>query len=143
MRRSRIYSSQALLEGCDLTLEPRNNHYLINVLRIKAGAALVVFDGQGNEFDACVTTVDRKSVTINIAQRRMQLPSPESPLQTTLAIAVSKGERMDWVMQKATELGISEIQPLLTRRAPIKNYSTGRRCWWAPVSNAGAVCCRS
>ncbi|MBT8149333.1 MAG: 16S rRNA (uracil(1498)-N(3))-methyltransferase [Pseudomonadales bacterium] len=120
MRSSRIYCPQALAEGEELALEPRNLHYLLHVLRVKPGAALRLFDGGGSEYNATVTTVGRKAVRVRVGEACASGSTLESPLHTTLAIAVSKGERMDWVMQKATELGVSAIQPLLSRRVDVK-----------------------
>ncbi len=120
MRPTRIFCPQPLVEGLELELESRNNHYLIHVLRVKSGARLLLFDGVGNEFNAIVSEVSRKTVSLLIEERCIASRALESPLHTTLGIAVSKGERMDWVVQKATELGVTEIQPLLTRRVEVK-----------------------
>ncbi len=120
MRQIRLFCSQVLVDGLETELETRNNHYLIHVLRVTVGSALILFDGKANEYDAIVTAVSRKAVAVTVRARRALFASVESPLHTTLAVAISKGDRMDWVMQKATELGVSEIQPLLTRRVEVK-----------------------
>jgi 16S rRNA (uracil1498-N3)-methyltransferase len=125
MRQIRLFCSQMLVDGLETELETRNNHYLIHVLRVTVGSALILFDGKANEFDAVVNAVSRRAVTVTVQARRPLATSVESPLHTTLAIAISKGDRMDWVMQKATELGVSEIQPLLTRRVEVK-LNSGR-----------------
>ena len=121
MRRSRIYCDSTIQPNQSLLMDERNNHYLLHVLRVKVGQALIIFDGSGDDFQSTVEAVTRKSVTVAVSDTidRSQI-AKESPLQTTLAIAISKGERMDWVMQKATELGVSAIQPLITQRVDVK-----------------------
>lgn len=120
MRRSRIYCQQALVVGEHLTLDQRNSHYLLHVLRIKQGDELALFDGLGEQYHAVVTEVGRKQVVVAVDKIITGVNETESPLHITLAIAISKGERMDWVMQKATELGVSVIQPLITKRVDVK-----------------------
>ncbi len=121
MRRSRIYCETPLSTGQRLDLDQRNSHYLLHVLRVKPGQALVLFDGSGNDYAASVTDVSRKTVSVAVeAAIENHRANTESPLQTTLAIAISKGERMDWVMQKATELGVSRIVPLISQRVDVK-----------------------
>lgn len=121
MRRSRIYSEQALNVGQSMLLDTRNSHYLLHVLRVKVDQTLVLFDGHGKEYLATINEVSRKSVSVFINEETPAVDIvSESPLQLTLAIAISKGERMDWVMQKATELGVSRIQPLITQRVDVK-----------------------
>lgn len=121
MRRSRIYCEQALSTGQSMLLDQRNSHYLLHVLRVKADQTLILFDGHGADYRATITEVSRKSVNVLIHEKIAPEDTvSESPLQLTLAIAISKGERMDWVMQKATELGVTRIQPLITQRVDVK-----------------------
>lgn len=121
MRRTRIFSAQPLQQGAELELEQRNLHYLLHVLRVTAGTDLILFDGSGSDYRAAVSGVGRKSVSVRVLEKCSDGEvRPESPLHTQLAIAISKGERMDWVMQKATEMGVSTIQPLLTSRVDVK-----------------------
>lgn len=121
MRRSRIYCEQGIDSTQSFALDDRNCHYLIHVLRVKAGQSLVLFDGKGNDYLATIDEVKRKSVIVSVQEQAdpAQIVQ-ESPLAITLGIAVSKGERMDWVMQKATELGVTAIQPLSTQRVDVK-----------------------
>ncbi|MDB4456194.1 16S rRNA (uracil(1498)-N(3))-methyltransferase [bacterium] len=121
MRRSRIYCEQSISTGQSLLLDQRNSHYLLHVLRVKADQTLILFDGLGADYRATITEVSRKSVTVFINEQiETENTVSESPLQLTLAIAISKGDRMDWVMQKATELGVTRIQPLITQRVDVK-----------------------
>ena len=119
MRRSRIFTDKALAESATVELDVRNNHYLMHVLRVKQGQALQLFNGNGREFNAQVEALTRKSVRVLIAEE-VNPTVVESPLHTTLGIAISKGDRMDWVIQKATELGVNVIQPLVTERVDVK-----------------------
>lgn len=91
----------------------------MHVLRVKQGQALQLFNGNGREFNAQVEALTRKSVRVLIAEE-VNPTVVESPLHTTLGIAISKGDRMDWVIQKATELGVNVIQPLVTERVDVK-----------------------
>ena len=121
MRRSRIYCEQSLSTGQSMVLDQRNSHYLLHVLRVKADQTLILFDGHGADYRATISEVSRKSVNVDIHEKIPAEDSvSESPLHLTLAIAISKGERMDWVMQKATELGVTRIQPLITKRVDVK-----------------------
>ena len=119
MRRSRIFTDKALAESATVELDARNNHYLMHVLRVKQGQALQLFNGSGREFNAQVDALTRKSVRVLITEE-VNPTVVESPLHTTLGIAISKGDRMDWVIQKATELGVNVIQPLVTERVDVK-----------------------
>lgn len=126
MRQSRLYIDPAqhqLSIGGVIELTDQSMHYLKNVLRLRTDHLLKVFDGCGNEFDAVITAVEKKVVALKILKEVDHSVSQKS-LDLTLAIGVSKGERMDWVMQKATELGVSRIQPLITERVEVKLGAT-------------------
>ena len=118
MRIPRIYTPHSLTVGQSLVLEDAAAHYLGKVLRMQPGRELVLFNGQGGEFQAQITDLGKKQVTLAIGE--FSATDRESPLQLELAIGVSRGERMDWVLQKATELGVTRITPLLTERTEVK-----------------------
>jgi len=120
MRLRRFYCEQPLHLGGELLLNERNHHYLLHVLRIKSGQTIQLFDGSGNEFVASVIETGRKLIRVKVESVVDSLAKNESVLNTTLAIAVSKGERMDWVVHKATEEGVGQVQPLITRRVDVK-----------------------
>lgn len=118
MRIPRVYSEQSLAPGADIALEAGPSQHLSRALRLGQGAAVQVFDGRGREYRASIRAVDRKCV-------RLHLEAPvenhlESPLHIQLGIGISRGERFDWVVQKATELGVSAISPLYTERVEVK-----------------------
>ncbi len=117
MRIPRIYTPQAL-EGDEVELDPAAAHHVLKVLRMDAGRALIVFNGDGREFPAEILQRDRHNARIRLGEP--VTPGNESPLHTHLGIALSRGERFEFVLQKATELGASAITPLFTERCEVK-----------------------
>ena len=89
-------------------------HHAHEVLRLRAGDHVRVFDGRGAEFEAVLEAVHRREVAARLGAR--VAARPESPLRVTLAVAPLKGDRMELVIQKATELGAAEIRPVVTFR---------------------------
>lgn len=85
---------------------------------MQAGRELILFNGRGGEYSASITAISKKAVSVQL--RDFIAEDRQSPLQLELAIGVSRGERMDWVLQKATELGATKITPLLTERTEVK-----------------------
>lgn len=118
MRIPRIYSNQPLSSGQSLILEEDPSRHIAKVLRMQAGRELVLFNGEGGEYRATIAEVGKKRVTVNLGEH--STVERESPLQIDLAIGISRGERFDWVLQKATELGVTRILPLLTERTEVK-----------------------
>ncbi len=118
MRIPRIHTAQRLDPGATVELEAAPSQHLARALRLPVGAEVVLFDGRGGEYAAVIAAVDKRRVTVAVGDHREI--ERESPLRIHLGIAVSRGERMDWVVQKGTELGVSEISPLLTERTEVK-----------------------
>ncbi len=118
MRVPRVFTDQPLGSGNHVTLEEAPSRHLAKVLRMTAGRELLVFNGEGGEYQATITEVGKKTVTVTL--ERFDEADRESPLDLELAIGLSRGERMDWVMQKATELGAHRITPLFTERTEVK-----------------------
>ncbi len=118
MRIPRIHTGQPLQAGASFDLEPGPSQHIARVLRMRAGDALILFDGLGGEFPAIISVADKKTVTVTTGQGLER--EAESPLAIHLGIAVSRGERMDFVVQKATELGATEITPLFTQRTEVR-----------------------
>lgn len=118
MRCPRIYSPQALSSNTTLTLAADASHHLAKVLRMQSGAELVLFNGDGGEYPATITAIDKRSVSVATGQLTESVL--ESPLQLHLGIAMSKGERMDWIVQKATELGVTHLTPLISERVEVR-----------------------
>jgi 16S rRNA (uracil1498-N3)-methyltransferase len=119
MRISRIYTSQPLASGQNLELEERAARYLLQVLRMRTGRELILFNGDGNDYQATITEAGRRQLYCEIGER-LKKTEVESSLSIELGIGVSKGDRMDLVIQKATELGVARIAPLFTERVDVK-----------------------
>jgi len=118
MRIPRIFTHQALVSNSTLSLAEPQSHYASKVLRMQAGRELVLFNGEGGEYSAEISVVHKKHVDVTV--KEFTAENRESQLKLELAIGVSRGERMDWVLQKATELGVTRIIPLITERTEVK-----------------------
>ncbi|MEZ5523769.1 MAG: 16S rRNA (uracil(1498)-N(3))-methyltransferase [Pseudomonadales bacterium] len=118
MRIPRIYIDHPLTENLDVELPRESSHYLSRVLRLPVAASLRVFNGQGGEYLAQITQVSKNTVTLKVGKFNPEDNS--SPLHIHLGIALSKGERMDFVVQKATELGVAEVSLLTSERTEVK-----------------------
>ena len=101
-----------------VTLTGDTAHHLIRVLRLKIGDRLCVFDQSGYEWDAEIVAKKRQSVEVVLLNCHQ--PDVESPLQITLLQSISKSSRMDLVMQKATELGVHRIVPMLSKNTVVR-----------------------
>ena len=88
------------------------------VLRLGPGDELTLFDGHGGGYPA--TIVDARGIVVRVQAGECRSVERESPLSLTLVQGISRGERMDWVVQKATELGVAELVPVLTERSVVK-----------------------
>lgn len=115
MRISRLFVPQPLNIGSAIELDDDGAHYVRTVLRLKKGDAIVVFNGDGADYAGTLAEVSRKTVRIAIIERRAR--TVESPLHITLGLGIARGDRMDWSVQKAVELGVNRIAPLLTERS--------------------------
>lgn len=118
MRIPRIYTSLTLNEGATIELEESPSHHLVKVLRMSVGRELVLFNGLGGEYRAEIAATSKKTATVSIS--KFSDVDTESPLQSHLAIGLSRGERFDLAIQKASELGVTEITPLFTERTEVK-----------------------
>jgi len=99
-----------------VVLSPEESHHLARVLRVEAGQELTLFDGQGTRAEGVVDTVTKKEVTVRITARET-VPPPA--VEITLIQAVCKPDRFELILQKATELGIRRIQPVITQNASL------------------------
>jgi 16S rRNA (uracil1498-N3)-methyltransferase len=118
MRIPRIYIDQDLAITESILLNENASHYLSKVLRMQEGRELIVFNGRGGEYSAQIKEIGKKQIVIQTHQ--FFADNRQSPLDLHLAIGISRGERMDWVLQKATELGVTRIIPLTTERTEVK-----------------------
>ena len=145
MRLNRIYCEGPLVEAAELALPLAGAYHVSRVLRLRPGAPLRIFDGTGSEFHAEILRVAGEIVTIRVGAH--STGSSESPLRITLVQGVSRSERMDWTLQKATELGVSAIAPVLTSRSVVrlddKQAEKKQAHWRGIVIGACEQCGRS
>jgi len=118
MRIRRCYTPQPLAVDQQISLDERNLHHLANVLRVRQGDACILFNGDGYEYQATLLDVSRQQIIAGITKSSHNPEEPQRKI--TLVQAIAKGERMDWIMQKATELGVHAIQPLMTLRTTVQ-----------------------
>ena len=121
--RQRLYCDTALHEGAELTLDRDQSHYLINVLRYQTGQDVLIFNGVDGEFRASIAVADRKKAQLSChEQTRPQDPIPN----LALVFAPIKKARIDFIAEKATELGVGRIQPVMTDFTQVSRVNTDR-----------------
>lgn len=131
MRIPRFYLPAHYQPGLQITLSKEQAHYALSVLRLKNGHRVEVFDGQGQRAFAKLYSQSRRDAEVHLQQ--VETYRIESPLNTVLVQGISRGERMDYSLQKAVELGISAIQPVFTERCEVRldeEKSDKRRQQW-------------
>lgn len=117
MRIPRIFHPQPLASQSRVTLDDNAARHVAKVLRLGLNAELILFDGHGGEYPATIVELGRRQIEVELGtQHTLEV---ESPLQITLAQGISKGDRMDYTIQKAVELGVSRIVPLNTERSVV------------------------
>ncbi|WP_416191928.1 16S rRNA (uracil(1498)-N(3))-methyltransferase [Neisseria sp. CCUG12390] len=114
---SRFYLAQPLLTGQTIEL-PDNIVRHLNVLRLKTGEEIVLFNGNGHAYPARLLDLEKRRARAEVL--REENGNNESPLKITLIQSVSSGERMDFTLQKSVELGVSEIQPVISERTTVR-----------------------
>ena len=118
MRLTRVHCAAPLAQGRETTLPEAAAAHVSRVLRLRVGDRLAVFDGRGSEHHAEIATIAGDTVRVRLLEQIAG--RPESPLAVTLVQCISRGERMDWTLQKATELGVSAIAPVLASRSVVR-----------------------
>lgn len=119
----RLYVSNDLGSAETLTLDRDQSHYLVNVMRIGAGTSILLFNGRDGEWHGTVTTAHKKAVQISLgAQNRPQNTEPD----VWLCFAPIKKDRTDFIIEKATELGVSHLQPVFTERTQTTRVNVER-----------------
>jgi 16S rRNA (uracil1498-N3)-methyltransferase len=118
VRLTRVFVEEPLAAGRGCSLQGSAANHIMRVLRSREGDALTLFDGRGGEYGARIASFRKDSVQVEVLEHRDV--ERESTLDLTLAQGISRGERMDWVMQKATELGVTRIVPVITERTMVK-----------------------
>jgi 16S rRNA (uracil1498-N3)-methyltransferase len=118
MQRRRFYASGDDIEGSTVLLSKEETHHLAHVLRLSPGDEAYVFDGIGSEYRCKLTSFDGHRARLSIVEHLSD--KVESPVCIVLAQALAKSEKFDLVVQKATELGVTEIVPLVTANTDLK-----------------------
>jgi 16S rRNA (uracil1498-N3)-methyltransferase len=119
----RIYLTQPLIENSTVELASAAAHHIATVMRMKMGRSIILFNGQPHqgalgEFEATLAYVSKKSVAVAVG--RFVERKTESPLTVELGACLIKNDRMDWLLQKATELGVTTITPLWSEYTDVK-----------------------
>lgn len=137
MRLTRVHVTGPLTAGRRHAIDGDAANHIARVLRLRQGEPLTLFDGRGGEYAARIEEFRKGAVIVSVDE---QLPvARESPLPITLAQGVSRGERMDWVVQKATELGVTRIIPVLTERSVVRldaKQAERKRLHWQAIAVA-------
>lgn len=138
MRIPRIYLPQPLSSDNNVELDANALRHVVQVLRLKPGNPLILFNGEGGEYMAELISVQRRQATARIGD--FQNISCESKLYTHIGLGISKGERMDFALQKVVELGVCEITPLFTEHCVVHLHESRalkkREHWQAVIINA-------
>ncbi len=125
-----------------ITIDGPVARHMIQVLRLTAGSPVILFNGEGGEYHAIINTISKKEVTVEVTEFTSK--DVESRLKVTLLQAVSRGERMDYTLQKATELGVTDIKPINTERAVVNlkgDRALKRVSHWQKVVNGACEQC--
>lgn len=133
----RFFCDLKLGPGAQLQLPKNAAHHAAKVLRMGAGDSVTLFNGDGYDYQADILRAHQGEVVVKITN--ITLAKSESPLQVTLAQAISSGERMEFTLQKAVELGVAAIQPIAAERSVVKlsgDRAEKRREHWQSVVNS-------
>jgi 16S rRNA (uracil1498-N3)-methyltransferase len=145
MRIPRLYTPQLFIQGQELSVSGQTAHHIANVLRIRSGAPVLVFDGKGSEHRATVKATKRSEIILEIAEPAATLQEPS--LDITLLQGIARNDRMDFILQKAVELGVRTIQPLWMQRSQsrLKGSRLDKRCkhWQGVIISACEQCGRA
>ncbi|HEV7631689.1 MAG TPA: 16S rRNA (uracil(1498)-N(3))-methyltransferase [Steroidobacteraceae bacterium] len=142
MRLTRVYVAEALAGRDELALSRDTAAHLTRVLRLDVGDELRAFDGLGGEYTATIAAVDRQGARIRLGQHHAV--ERESPLRVTLLQGIARGEKMDTIVQKATELGVSRIVPFTALRSSVRldaDTLPRKRAHWLAVAISACEQC--
>ena len=115
----RFFASREQFDGRSVTLGLEETRHLRDVLRLKAGDEVQVFDGEGREFICRIGEVKKSAATLELIEETKP-SAPESDLDLTLVVSVYKSDKLDLVVQKAVELGVARLSPIVTLRSEVK-----------------------
>ena len=137
--KTRLFVSSALINDTEIELDGDQARYLSRALRARVGDRLNLFDGNGAEWTAAILQISKNTVTLRIDDSHEA--GTESPLRVHLVQGISRGERMDFVVQKATELGVKRITPVLTEYSMVKldgSRAEKRRDHWQRIATSAS-----
>ena len=137
MAQTRLFTNDKLSSGAELCLDKEQSRYLGRVLRLRTGDSISVFNGDDGEFDASIRSLAKDAAVVQV-QEPVETVT-ESPLKIHLVQGISRGERMDFVIQKATELGVKRISPVFTEHGVVKlddKRAQKRRDHWQGVATS-------
>jgi 16S rRNA (uracil1498-N3)-methyltransferase len=141
MRLTRVFVEQKLVSGKGVGIPEQSGLHLTRVLRLDAGAPITLFDGTGGEYAA---TLERDGKKVWARVGAFAAGERESPLDITLLQGIARGERMDLIVQKATELGIARVVPVFAERSVVKADAQQRerkRTHWQAIAIAACEQC--
>ncbi len=145
MRIPRTYVDGALASGAHVALSPFAAEHLTRVLRLGDGAEILCFNGDGHDYRGVLRVRGKGQIWVDIGARTAI--ASESPLSVSLAQCIARGEKMDWILQKATELGVQRIEPLVSERTEVRmDEERGERRlahWRRVVQSACEQCGRA
>lgn len=119
MRSTRIHVSTTLSVDSVFDLPTSSADHVVRVLRMQVGQVVTLFNGDGRDHVAEIVRIDKRGVAVRMTSAGVDVGT-ESPLRMTLAQGIARGEKMDWIVQKATELGVHAIVPVITERTEVK-----------------------
>jgi 16S rRNA (uracil1498-N3)-methyltransferase len=122
-RTPRVYISQDLAPEAEIKLDPQQTNYLVNVLRLGAGAPILLFNGRDGEFSASLSTSSRKAALLAVGARTR---AQEAPPDVDYLFAPLKHARLDYMAQKAIEMGARRLRPIVTRRTQVARVNLER-----------------
>jgi 16S rRNA (uracil1498-N3)-methyltransferase len=122
----RFYAPKQNFVDARVTLDAEETRHLRDVLRLKPGDAVSVFDGEGGEYGCTVETIGKKEAVLTVGPP-VTPAAPESPLELTLAVSLLKGDKFDLVVQKAVELGVMRLIPIEAARSDARSGDSGKR----------------
>ncbi|OOG28571.1 16S rRNA (uracil(1498)-N(3))-methyltransferase [Thioalkalivibrio denitrificans] len=145
MRTIRLFVDQPLAIGDSIELDERAHRHAIQVLRLRPGARITLFNGRGGEYQAEITLADKRRSAADI--KAFEDRDTRPALSVTLVQGISRGERMDFSLQKATELGVSRVVPIITRhsqaRGDARRLANRHSHWQGVIISACEQCGRN
>jgi 16S rRNA (uracil1498-N3)-methyltransferase len=133
----RIFLPPQKLTSDQITIDNENARYLSMVLRVKPGEIITIFDGSGHRYICRILQIHKKEVVVEMIKKEPY--SAEPPVSISLAQGLPKSDKMDLIVQKSTELGVSRIFPIITERSQIKH--TGKVERWRKIALSASQQC--